>query len=319
MFSGSGLEATLEGNCMELTRRELLKGLAGAGLVTAGAPAIARKEPAKGFNLSLNSSTIRPCGLEEKIQVAAQAGYQGIELWINELDEYASGHSLEDLGKKIEDLGLRVPNIIGLWDCIPAEDEKRAEALNEVRRKIEQARKVKSEHIAFIPSPDRPDIDVVWAAERYREILLVGEELGVIPGVEFVGFFKGIRTLGQAAAIAVHSGHPKACIIADTFHLYRGGSGYEGIRLLQGKSIAVCHFNDVPTSPGQFELGDKHRVYPGDGILPLVRFVQDLKGIGFEGWLSLELFNAEYQKMPPLENAKLGLDKVKSILSQAAR
>lgn len=305
-----------------MTRRQILAlaaqlGLGAVWIEEAWARDGSGSRKNKGFKLSLNSSTIRPASLEEKIQVAAEAGYEGIELWINELDEYSnSGKSLENLGKRIEDLGLKVPNIIGLWDCLPAEEEKREETLKEVRRKIAQAQKVKSEHIAFIPSPDRPDIDVVWAAERYREILDMGMEYGVIPGVEFVGFFKGIRTLGQAAAIAVHSNHPKACIIADTFHLYRGGSGYKGVKHLQGSTIPVCHFNDCPASPPQFEQRDGDRVYPGDGILPLPEFLTDLKSIGFSGWLSLEIFKKEYYELPALDNARTGLQKMRAVIDR---
>jgi sugar phosphate isomerase/epimerase len=266
--------------------------------------------------LSLNTSTLGTLGVEEKVRVAAEAGYDGIELWINELDDHAkSGKSLEDLGKRIEDAGLRVPNVIGLWNCMPAEDGQRQAALAEVRRKIEQAQKVQSEHIAAICTPDRPDIDVLWAADRYREIMAIGAEYGVIPAVEFVGFFRGIRTLGQAAAIAIHSNHPKACIVADTFHLHRGGSGFEGVRLLRGAAIAVCHFNDAPATPPQFEQRDSDRVYPGDGILPLVEFVRDLRDIGFAGWLSLELFNRDYYAKPPLDNARTGLAKMKQIVA----
>jgi 2-keto-myo-inositol isomerase len=305
----------------KLTRRELIAGTAQIGVGLAASRAVSAQDDAGGgprppFRLSLNSSTLGTLGVEEKVRVAAEAGYGGIELWINELDDHAkSGKPLEDLGKRIEDAGLRVPNVIGLWNCMPAEDGQRQAALTEVRRKIEQAQKVRAEHIAAICTPDRPDIDVLWAAERYREIMGIGEEYGIIPGVEFVGFFRGIRTLGQAAAIAIHSNDPRACIVADTFHLYRGGSGFKGVRLLRGAAIAVCHFNDAPAAPPQFEQRDADRVYPGDGILPLVEFVRDLRDIGFSGWLSLELFNRDYFAKPPLDNARTGLAKMKQIVA----
>jgi sugar phosphate isomerase/epimerase len=302
------------------TRRQLVQlGTQAGALLAVGAGVRAQDTPgeagAKPVRLSLNSSTIRPLDLEEKVQVAADAGYDGIELWINELDDYANaGKSLEDLGQRIVDLGLQVPNIIGLWNCMPAEDDQREAALREVRRKIEQAQKVKSEHVAVICTPDRDDLDVLWAGDRYREIMAIGDEYGVIPAVEFVGFNRGIRTLGQAAAIAVHSNHPQAGIIADTFHLYRGGSGFRGVRQLSADAIAVCHFNDVPPNPPQFELRDSDRIYPGDGILPLVEFVKDLRAIGFHGWLSLEMFNRTYYEMPALENARTGLSKMRAVL-----
>ncbi len=302
-----------------LTRRQLLAA-GGTALLAAGRPAVGQDaaDDASPFKLALNTSTIRPLSLDEKVQVVADAGYDGIELWINELDDYANqGKSLDDLGTRLEDLGLKVPNIIGLWNCMPPEDEKREDALREVRRKIEQAEKVKAEHIAAVCTPDRADIDVLWAADRYREIMAIGEQYGVIPGVEFIGSLRGIHTLAQAAAVAIHANHPKACIIADTFHLYRGGSGFDGVRRLSGDAIAVCHFNDVPADPPQSELRDSDRIYPGDGILPLVQLIKDLRAIGFRGWLSLELFKRDYWQKPPLENAGTGLAKMKAVIEAA--
>lgn len=305
------------------TRREWLAtaGAAAAGLALADRASAQPEDDAPGgapFKLCLNTSTIRPASLEEKIDVAAQAGYDAIELWTDPLEKYeANGGSLEDLGKRIRDKGLEVVNIIGLWNCMPAEDEKRPQALKDVRRRLEIARQVGSKHFAAVPTPDRPDIEILWAAERYRELLEIGEEYGVTPAVEFVGFFKGINRLGEAVAIALEADHPDACLIADTFHLFRGGSGFNGIRHLAGDFIVVFHFNDAPADPPREQQGDKHRVLPGDGILPLVQLLRDLKRIAFTGALSLELFNRDLWSKPPLEVAQTGIEKMKRLVAAA--
>ncbi|MFZ1291221.1 MAG: hypothetical protein WAR79_14085, partial [Melioribacteraceae bacterium] len=63
--------------------------------------------------ICLNTSTIRPTTLEEKINAAQKAGYDGIEIWINELEDYESdGGNLKELGIQIKEKGLFVPNII---------------------------------------------------------------------------------------------------------------------------------------------------------------------------------------------------------------
>lgn len=300
-----------------VTRREAIAtGIAAAG---AGLGLRTRAEAAQPrMTLCLNSSTIRPASLVDKVRVAAAAGYDGIELWIHELEEYAAGGgSLTDLGMTISDLGLFVPNIIGLWDCMPAEDEAWPASLEVQKRRMELAVQVGAQHIAAIPTPDRPGIDVLWAARRYRELLEVSLEIGLTAAVEFVGFFRGIHTLGQATAIGIEANHPRACMVADTFHLYRGGSMFQGINVLQGAFIAVCHFNDAPASPPQFEQGDSDRVYPGDGILPLVQFVRDLQRIGFTGPLSLELFRNELWQRDPLDVAREGIDRMIAVVEAA--
>jgi len=299
-----------------MNRRDLLAlgGLAGASAL------LGRRADAQPMRMrvTLNSSTIRPAKLEDKVRIAAEAGYDGIELWDNELEEHEeAGGSLEDLRKRVEDRGLFVPNIIGLWDAMPQDPDAWPASLEASKRRMDRAVRVGSQHIAAIPAPDRPDFDVLWAAGRYRELIEAGESIGVTVAVEFVGFLQGIHTLGQAVAIALESHHAKACIVADTFHLYRGGSMFGGIERLQGSIFAAFHFNDAPADPPQFEQGDEHRVYPGDGILPLVQLVRDLREIGFPGPLSLELFSRALWEKDPFEVARVGREKIASILDEA--
>src|SRR5438046_1102833 len=62
--------------------------------------------------------------------------------------------------------------------------------------------------------PDAPLIDLMAAAERYRALLLLDDEIGVVPLVEVWGFSKNLSRLCQAALIAIDSGHDDACILA---------------------------------------------------------------------------------------------------------
>jgi sugar phosphate isomerase/epimerase len=63
--------------------------------------------------------------------------------------------------------------------------------------------------------------------------------------------------------------------------------------------------------------GDKHRIYPGDGILPLVILLKDLKSINYRGPLSLELFNRDHWKQDPAQVAKTGLQKILDLIREA--
>ena len=304
----------------KLTRREMMAvgALGIAGVAARGGAVSEGDGRRKAMSLSLNSSVIRPTPLERKVRIAAEMGYDGIELWDDELERYqGEGHSLTDLGHRIRDLGLFVPNIIGLWDCMPPEESQRASAVEVAKRRMERGVAVGARCIAAIPAPDREDIGIEWAAERYRELLEVGREMGIRVAVEFVGFLRGVHRLGMATAIAIEADDPDACLVCDTFHLYRGGSGFRGIRQLRGSFLAVCHFNDVPAFPPQERLADSDRIMPGDGILPLVRFVRDLWDIGFTGPLSLETFHREHWSRDPRSVAREGIRKVRAVLDAA--
>src|SRR5690625_7450967 len=75
--------------------------------------------------IALSTSTIRPSGdIAEKVSIAAETGYDGIEVWEGELNDYEeAGGDLKELGRRIRDLGMDVPNVIALWEAIPPTQE----------------------------------------------------------------------------------------------------------------------------------------------------------------------------------------------------
>ena len=314
-----------------MDRRGFLKTSAGAGLVglagpgcvapraAAAAKAARYQEGISPWPLAMNTSTIRPAPLEEKIRVTAEAGWDAIELWINDLETYEKeGGDLKSLGAELRDRGLFVPNIIGLWNCMPEGEEAFEKSLEMTKEKMRMSAAVGSQYVAAIPAPDRADFDIKWGASCYKRLIEIGrDEFGITVAFEFVGFFKGVHRLGQASAIALDANDSDACLIADTFHLFRGDSGFKGVRHLDGDFIANFHWNDVPGDVPREEQGDKHRVYPGDGILPLTQLLKDLKAINYTRTLSLELFNEAYWKLGAKAVAETGLRKMRECIAAA--
>lgn len=300
----------------------------GAGLAAlAAAPAVARQATrswqrgASPWPLCLDTATIRPASLEDKVRIAAETGFDAIEPWDGELAEYErNGGHLADLGKKIRDRGLFVPSVIGLWDAIPPTREAWDAGLPATRNRLRMAAAIGSQHVQVIPGPPREakDFDAKWAADRYRDLLEIGlGEFGVNPAMVFVAFLPGARRFGQAAAIALDADHPKAKIIPDVFHMHIGGSGFSGLKHVRGSLIAIFQFNDAPATPSIEKLEDKHRVYPGDGILPLGECLRDLRASGFDGCVSLELYNEEYWKQDLKTVAETGKRKSLEVIAKA--
>ncbi|MBI2299519.1 MAG: sugar phosphate isomerase/epimerase [Armatimonadetes bacterium] len=166
--------------------------------------------------------------------------------------------------------------------------------------------------------PDWFQRDMDLAAARYRELLELGAEFGVDPAMEFLGFVSSVYLLEVAWSIVTLCDHPRATLVLDPFHLWRGGSGFGLVKHIPAERIAVCHFNDAPASgPPRFEQGDADRVYPGDGCLPLAKMLRELHDNGYRGALSLELFNPGYWATPPAENLRTGMAKTRAVLAAA--
>lgn len=265
------------------------------------------------FILALNTSTIMKAPLMEKIRVAAEAGFSAIELWNDDLTAFVEqGGNLRDVRAALDDAGLSVPTVIHIGGWLDAEGDAYRAALDEARRKMEQAAAVGAPRIIAGPPPGPVDFD--RAAERYRELLEIGRGIGVLPAMEFLGFVNGVHTIRAAWEIVTRADDPDGTIVLDPFHIFRGGSPIEDIRLIPAERIAVYHFNDAPGHIPREKQKHSDRVMPGDGVLPLAEQLRIVKDKGYKGALSLELFNQALWEADPLEVAKDGYRRMKEIV-----
>ncbi len=302
--------------------------LVGAGIVGGFQSAVAaesRTNAARksvGFRFCLNTATIRgqKLGIVKEIEVTAKAGFQAIEPWVAAIEIYQKeGGSLPDLKRRIADLGLTVESAIGFPQWLTDDDAKRAQGLERAKFEMDLIAQIGGKRLAVPPTgaTELPKLDLLKAAERYRVLLEAGDQIGVVPQLELWGFSKNLNQLGECACVAIESGHAKACVLADVFQLYKGGSGFSGLRLLSKNAVQVLHMNDYPADPPREKIDDSYRVYPGDGVAPLTEILRNLHELGGQTVLSLELFNRKHWEMDALEIARTGLEKMKSAVSKA--
>jgi sugar phosphate isomerase/epimerase len=265
------------------------------------------------FALCLNTSTIRPAPLLEKVRVAGRAGYDAIEPWNDEIDEYVRiGGSLTKLRQAIDDEGLKVVSMIALGGWTTPDPTAYRQALDECNRRFEQAAALGSSYI--VASPPQQVINLEFAARRYADLLLLGRQHGVVPAMEFLGFVDGVRSLPAAWAIAAGWGDASACIVADVFHLLRGGGRLDDLGMIDGRRMAIFHINDVPASPPVTEQADGDRVMLGEGVADLPCVIELLRAIGYRGPLSLELFNEDLWRIDPLDVAMVGIERLRGLV-----
>ncbi|MDP3072928.1 MAG: sugar phosphate isomerase/epimerase family protein [Opitutaceae bacterium] len=313
-----------------MNRRHFISSVAGAtgvALTAGAAPGEpTKKTPAKRYQrgvspwpISLDTSTIRPASLRDKVRIAAKAGYDAIEPWEWDLAPFEQqGGDLRELGREIRDLGLTVPSVIGLWNAIPETREAWEASLEATRNRMRMAAAIGAQHIQVVPGPRHQIVDLKWAAARYRDLLEIGiNEFNLIPAMVFLKLWKLPVRLGEAAAIALDADHPKAKIIPDVYHMHIGGSGFHSLKHIRGDFIAIFQFNDAPNTPSIDQLTDEHRIYPGDGILPLTQCLRDLHAIDYRGCISLELYNPNYWKEDLQQVAETGLRKTLAVIHAA--
>jgi len=299
-----------------------LAGLATFKLACAGGGSEGTEQTPASFRYCLNTGTIRGhrLNLEREVEIAANAGYGAVEVWIDRVGEFTrAGGSLKDLGKRISDSGLTVEGAIGFANWSVDDDARRAQAMEQMKRDMTTVAEIRCNRIAAPPAgaTGEPRLDLMKVAERYRSLLELGDQFGVTPQIEIWGSSKNLGRLAEAAFVAIESGHPKACILPDVYHMYKGGSDFSGLKLLSSRMIQVFHLNDYPANPPRERISDRDRVYPGDGIAPLSQILRDLHDNGGGTVLSLELFNPALWQEDALAVAKTGLEKMKDAVRKA--
>src|SRR5664279_3335642 len=229
-------------NTDKLSRREALAGgglLVGAAVLgewralaaaPPGAPGPAPLTPAP-FRYCLNTATLRgqKLGIVKEIEVAAKAGYQGIEPWVASLDTYVEGGgTLKDVSQRLSDSGLTVEGAIAFSEWLVDDEARRAKGLDQAKRQMDMVAQIGGRRFAAPPAgaTGLPKLDLAQAAERYRALLEVGAQLGMVPQLELWGFSKNLGRLGECVAVGMETGHRNACVLADVFPLYKSGSEF---------------------------------------------------------------------------------------------
>jgi sugar phosphate isomerase/epimerase len=283
-----------------ITRRRVLAGgIAGVGAALWLGPRTLEAAPPVGsFRYCLNTALLRGYELDvgEQVEIAGRAGFGGIEPWISDLERFVeSGGSLDDLRKRIADHGLTVESAIGFAEWIAEDPTQRAAGLEQARRDMELVSRIGGNRIAAPPAGAvrGPRLDLDAVADRYRALLEVGAKIGVVPQLEVWGFARNLSRLSESTYVVIQAGHPDACLLPDVYHLYKGGSGFEGLRQLSPHAIQVFHMNDYPDIPRE-GIEDKDRVLPGEGVAPLTRILRILRDNGCTPALSIEVFKKGY-------------------------
>ena len=237
---------------------------------------------------ALNTSTIRgqKLSITQQIEVTSKAGYDGIEPWLRDIDRYVDeGGQLSDLRKRIEDAGLFVASAIGFANWIDDDESVRASGLETARRDMGRIAELGGQLIAAPPigahksDSASPPLDTI--AARYRELCKCGQAVGVRPQLELWGLSPTLHKLGELAYVAAEAAHPFACVLPDFYHIYKGGNDFASLAMIEASRMFCFHINDYPAMPPQPKIGDRDRIFPGDGICPLPQVIRSLVDAGF--------------------------------------
>lgn len=298
-----------------ISRRELIKSsgaMAGAmALPQRTSPVVKTK---RAFSLNMSTIMGQKLGFIKELEIASAAGFSHCEIWVPTLEAYlASGGSVKEAKKRIDALGLTIENAIGFAQWIVDDEVVRKQALEQMKREMDLLAQLGCVRTAAPPmgATKEAGLDLRAAADRYRTILTLGDQMGVVPQLEMWGHSKNLNRVADVLFVAAEAGHPSARLLLDIFHLYKGESSIDSLPIIDEKAIDIFHINDYSTQILPVNITDGDRVYAGDGVAPIRAIVEMLN----PKVISLELFNKQLYTQDPLLVAKTGLAKMKQIFA----
>jgi 2-keto-myo-inositol isomerase len=263
------------------------------------------------FKPSLNASTLFPfnLGVKDQVRIAAGAGYEGIELWVKDIDAYlAGGGTVKELKRYISDTGIAVVNAIAFFKWSDEGETEREQAFLQAEKEMANLAELGCTAVAAPPFGNVEHVSLEMMAANFARLTGLSSRIGIKLYLEFWGRAKKLSRLSEAVYVAMESGVPDAQILLDPFHMYTGGSSIDSLAYLNGDLIGIVHANDYPAAPARAVIADRDRLFPGEGVAPSQKLAQLLYVIGYRGYLSLELFIEHFGTKSALEVAKSGLE-----------
>jgi 2-keto-myo-inositol isomerase len=270
------------------------------------------------MQLGFNGATTMTSDLQTDIRIAGQAGYDVLEITATKLDKFLLTQTLSEARRLIDAAHLKTHAINSIEKINFRDAAGRAEVLARTKQLCEYAKALACPWIIAVPGP-APE-GTTWPAIRddtaasLKAMSEVAAPFGINLAFEFLGFpWCSVQTAAQAWEIVTKVNLANVGMVIDTCHFFAGGSTIESIAQIDVKKLAVFHINDVESMPKD-KITDANRLFPGDGVIPLQQIISAVRGIGFDGVASVEIFRPEYWQREPLGVAKEAKQKSARVL-----
>ncbi len=259
------------------------------------------------MRLGFNGATTQTADLATDIRITGQAGYDVIELRDVKLDQFLTQGSLDDVRRMLREADVTAWTINAI-DRVGVDGAAgTARAVARCRQLSRYAQAIECPWVLVVPGPTEGRTDAQVTSDTVatlREMADAAAEFGRSVAFEFMGFpWAAVRDVAGAWAIVQEANRPNLGIIVDTAHFYAGGSTLESIREVDPERLVVLHINDVE-DVAKPDITDGHRLYPGEGVIPLQDILGAVRATGWDGVLSVELFREEYWRQDPLAVAR---------------
>ena len=241
--------------------------------------------------------------MHEKLLAAREAGFDGVEIF--EPDLVASPHSPEAIRVRAAELGLSLDlyqpfrDFEGVGPDLLEQNLRRAAAKFTLMNRLGIETMLLCSNVATARSGDEQ-----LAATQLRQLGDLADRFGVRVAYEALAWGRFVDDYQEAARIVRLADHPRVGVCLDSFHILSKGHNPEAIETIPAEKIFFVQMADAPIlSMDVLSWSRHHRVFPGEGAFDLGGFMGHLVRTGYDGPVSLEIFNDTFRQSDPRATA----------------
>lgn len=257
--------------------------------------------------------------LGEKLHAIAAAGFDGLEIF--EADFLTYDGSPADVAKMIRDHGLEIYLFQPFRDFEGMPEDHRIRAFDRAERKFDLMEQLGTDLMLVCSNVSPVSLGGIdRAADDLRELGERAAKRGLRVGYEALAWGRHINDHRDAWEIVRRASHDNVGLIVDSFHTLARGTDVNSIRAIPGDKIFFVQLADAPRIDMDLLYWSRHyRNMPGEGDLPVMEFMQAVAATGYDGPLSLEIFNDQFRGGSPKAIAVDGKRSLVYLMDQVRR
>src|SRR5262245_47897028 len=263
----------------------------------------------------ISQATTLPSRLAEDVDRYGKGGVTGMEVWPTKLEQHLEKNSPADTKKLLADSGLSLAAAAYQGGLLLSQGEQRRAHYDHFRRRLDLCQFFGIPTLLVVH--DFAEKADATALERAVVSLAQAAQwaagAGVRLALEFRGTDRFCASVPTALALVAQCGEPNVGVNLDIFHYYTGPSKLEDLALLTPQTLAHVQVSDLAGVPREL-ASDAQRILPGDGDFQLDAIFQQLRAIGYDGWVSLELMNPTLWQVKGSQVAEIGLSSLQRLL-----
>jgi 4-hydroxyphenylpyruvate dioxygenase len=237
--------------------------------------------------------------LRDKLEAIAKAGFDGVEIFEN--DFLIFDESPRQVGKMVRDLGMEITLFQPFRDFEGMPEPLRSRTFDRAERKFDVMQEMGTDLVLVCSNVSPASLGGLdRAAADFHELGERAAKRGLRVGYEALAWGRHIHDHRDAWEIVRRADHPNIGLILDSFHTLSRKIDVNSIRSIPKEKIFIIQLADAPLIDMDLLFWSRHfRNMPGEGDLPVLDFMKAVAATGYDGYLSLEIFNDQFRGGSP--------------------